>query len=105
MADRIGVLYLGRLAEVAPAKGMFRTPLHPYTRSLIDAIPDVDMTGRQRTPITGEIPNPLDPPPGCSFHPRCPFARDRCRREAPVAFERAGAIVACHGVEEGWGAG
>jgi peptide/nickel transport system ATP-binding protein len=103
MADRIGVLYLGGLAEVASAKAMFRDPRHPYTRSLIDAIPDVDMTGRERTPITGEIPNPLAPPPGCTFHPRCPFVRERCRTEVPRAFaEASGALVACHGVEEGW---
>jgi peptide/nickel transport system ATP-binding protein len=103
MADRIGVLYLGRIAEVAPSKALFRDPRHPYTRSLIDAIPDVDMTGRERAPITGEIPNPLDPPPGCAFHPRCPFARERCRAEVPRALvDSTGALVACHGVEEGW---
>jgi peptide/nickel transport system ATP-binding protein len=102
MADRIAVLYLGRLAEIAPAKEMFRAPRHPYTRSLIDAIPDIDMTGRQRRAITGEIPNPLDPPPGCAFHPRCPFARDRCRAETPWAIDDGGVIVACHGIEEGW---
>jgi peptide/nickel transport system ATP-binding protein len=103
MADRIGVLYLGRIAEVAPSKALFRDPRHPYTRSLIDAIPDVDMTGRERTPITGEIPNPLDPPPGCAFHPRCPFARERCRTEVPRALiDTTGALVACHGVEEEW---
>jgi peptide/nickel transport system ATP-binding protein len=103
MADRIGVLYLGRLAEVAPSKDMFRTPRHPYTRSLIDAIPDVDMTGRERRRIEGEIPNPLDPPPGCAFHPRCPFVRERCRVEIPALRPAAGGVVAaCHGVEEGW---
>jgi peptide/nickel transport system ATP-binding protein len=102
MADRIGVLYLGRLAEVAPGREMFRNPRHPYTRSLIDAIPDVDMTGRERQPITGEIPNPLDPPSGCSFHPRCPFMRERCRAELPVAIAAGPALVACHGVAEGW---
>jgi peptide/nickel transport system ATP-binding protein len=104
MADRIGVLYLGRLAEVAPAKEMFRDPRHPYTRSLIDAIPDIDMSGRDRAPVAGEIPNPLNPPPGCSFHPRCGFVRERCRVEVPVArdHEGRGALAACHGVEEGW---
>jgi peptide/nickel transport system ATP-binding protein len=103
MADTIGVLYLGRLAEVAPAKQLFRTPRHPYTRSLLDSIPDVEMTGRVRTPMTGEIPNPLNPPPGCTFHPRCPLARPRCRAEIPLPLpDGRGAVVACHGVEEGW---
>jgi len=101
MASRIGVLYLGRLAEIAPAREMFRRPRHPYTRMLLDAVPDLDMSGRARTPVTGEIPNPIDPPPGCPFHPRCPLANERCRREVP-ALKRAGdALAACHAVEEG----
>ena len=103
MADEIGVLYLGRLAEVAPARQLFASPRHPYTRSLLDSIPDLEMTGRVREPITGEIPNPLNPPPGCTFHPRCPFARDRCRVDLPLPLpDGRGALVACHGVEEGW---
>ncbi len=103
MADQIGVLYLGRLAEVSPARRIFSDPRHPYTRSLIDSIPDIEMTGRERTPVTGEIPNPLNPPSGCTFHPRCPFARDRCRVDVPRPLpEERGALVACHGVEEGW---
>jgi peptide/nickel transport system ATP-binding protein len=69
---------------------------------LLDAIPDLDMSGRPRTPVAGEVPNPIDPPPGCTFHPRCPFANDRCRTEVPVARPaRTGAMVACHAVEEG----
>jgi peptide/nickel transport system ATP-binding protein len=103
MADTIGVLYLGRLAEVAPAKQLFRMPRHPYTRSLLDSIPDVEMTGRVRAAMTGEIPNPLNPPPGCTFHPRCPLVRPRCRLEIPQPLpDGRGAVVACHGVEEGW---
>jgi peptide/nickel transport system ATP-binding protein len=103
MADTIGVLYLGRLAEVAPAKQLFRAPRHPYTRSLLDSIPDVEMTGRVRAAMTGEIPNPLNPPPGCTFHPRCPLVRPRCRLEIPQPLsDGRGAVVACHGVEEGW---
>jgi peptide/nickel transport system ATP-binding protein len=103
MADTIGVLYLGRLAEVAPARQLFASPRHPYTRSLLDSIPDIDMTGREREPITGEIPNPLNPPSGCTFHPRCPLARDRCRVDLPLPLpDGRGALVACHGVEEGW---
>ena len=102
VATRVGVLYLGRLVEEAPAKTLFSDPRHPYTRMLLDSVPDIDMTGRERVPIAGENPNPISPPPGCHFHPRCPFAFDRCRVEAP-AFRAiaAGHAAACHAVEEG----
>ncbi len=101
MSDRLGVMYLGRIVEIGPAAEVFATPRHPYTRLLLDAIPDLEMTGRARTPVGGEVPSPLDPPPGCPFHPRCPLANDRCRRERP-GYTRAGeASVACHAVEEG----
>ena len=83
ISDRVGVMYLGKLVEVAPSKTLFSTPRHPYTRMLLDTIPDLDMTGRERMPVGGEVPNPITPPPGCSFHPRCPFANDRCKSEAP----------------------
>ena len=101
MASRIGVMYLGRLVEVAPAKEMFRQPRHPYTRMLLDAVPDLAMTGRQRKAVEGEIPNPVDPPKGCAFHPRCPLAADRCRTERPKSLAAGAATVACHAVEEG----
>jgi peptide/nickel transport system ATP-binding protein len=101
MANRIGVMYLGRLVEVAPAKELFRTPKHPYTRMLLDAVPDLDLTGRQRKPVEGEVPNPVEPPPGCTFHPRCPFANERCRTERPLALPAGAATVACHAVQEG----
>jgi peptide/nickel transport system ATP-binding protein len=101
MAHRIGVMYLGRLVEVAPRDELFRMPRHPYTRLLLDAVPDLDMTGRARKPIEGEIANPVNPPPGCSFHPRCPFANERCRTERPLPAPAAFGLVACHGVEEG----
>jgi peptide/nickel transport system ATP-binding protein len=101
MANRIGVMYLGRLVEVAPAREMFRAPRHPYTRMLLDAVPDLDLTGRKRKPVEGEVPNPIDPPPGCAFHPRCPFANERCRVERPLALPAGAATVACHAVEEG----
>ena len=102
VATRVGVLYLGRLVEEAPAKTLFAEPRHPYTRMLLDSVPDIDMTGRERVPIAGENPNPISPPPGCHFHPRCPFAFERCRVEAP-AFRpvAAGHFAACHAVEEG----
>ena len=101
MATRIGVMYLGRLVEVAPARDIFLTPRHPYTRMLLDAVPDLDMTGRQRKPVDGEIPNPIAPPSGCAFHPRCPFANDRCRAEVPQLKAANEAKAACHAVEEG----
>jgi peptide/nickel transport system ATP-binding protein len=101
MANRIGVMYLGRLVEVAPAREMFRAPKHPYTRMLLDAVPDLDLTGRKRKPVEGEVPNPVDPPPGCPFHPRCPFANERCKVEMPRPIAAGSATVRCHAVEEG----
>jgi peptide/nickel transport system ATP-binding protein len=101
MANRIGVMYLGRLVEVAPSRELFRTPRHPYTRMLLDAVPDLDLTGRQRKPVEGEVPNPVNPPPGCAFNPRCPFANERCRTERPLPLPAGNATVACHAVQEG----
>jgi peptide/nickel transport system ATP-binding protein len=101
VSDRIGVMYLGRLAELAPAETLFRRPRHPYTRALMEAIPDLEMTGRERIPVGGEVPSPITPPPGCAFHPRCPLANDRCRRERPELKPAGDAMVACHAVEEG----
>jgi peptide/nickel transport system ATP-binding protein len=102
IADRVGVMYLGRVVELAPKKTMFASPRHPYTRMLLDAVPDLNMTGKSRTPVAGEVPNPLNPPSGCTFHPRCPHANERCKLEVPV-LKRAniGGDVACHAVEEG----
>src|SRR5207253_1011409 len=71
IADRIGVMYLGRIVELAPKKELFANPQHPYTRMLLDAVPDLAMTGEARTAVAGEVPNPVDPPAGCTFHPRC----------------------------------
>jgi peptide/nickel transport system ATP-binding protein len=68
---------------------------------LLDAIPDIHMSGRARTPVQGEVPNPLNPPPGCSFHPRCPHANARCKSERPALKMFSGTMVACHAVEEG----
>jgi peptide/nickel transport system ATP-binding protein len=104
IADRVGVMYLGRIVELAPTRDLFAQPLHPYTRMLLDAVPDLEMSGKARTAVAGEVPNPLDPPPGCTFHPRCPLANDRCRRENPVLWaggDGGRADVACHAVEEG----
>ena len=101
VADRVGVMYLGRIVELADKKALFGGPQHPYTRMLLDAIPDLAMTGKSRTPVAGEVPNPLTPPPGCTFHPRCPHANERCRSVAPRLLPaQGGAMVACHAVEE-----
>ncbi|HLX29579.1 MAG TPA: oligopeptide/dipeptide ABC transporter ATP-binding protein [Casimicrobiaceae bacterium] len=102
VADRVGVMYLGRIVELADKATLFSHPRHPYTRMLLDAIPDLSKSGAARVPVAGEVPNPLSPPSGCAFHPRCPFANDRCRREVPALEPtREGGVVACHGVAEG----
>ena len=101
VSDRIGVMYLGRIAELAPAESLFRHPRHPYTRALREAIPDLDMTGRVRIPVGGEVPSPINPPTGCAFHPRCPLAGPRCKAERPELKAAGDAMVACHAVEEG----
>lgn len=99
MADRIGVLYLGRLVEEADPQSLFNAPKHPYTQMLLDAAPRMDAFGRDVPPPKGEIPNPIDPPSGCAFHPRCPIAGDICARERPAMREVDGSIVACHFAE------
>jgi peptide/nickel transport system ATP-binding protein len=100
IADRVGVMYLGRIVELAPTQALFATPQHPYTRMLLDAVPDLDMTGKSRTAVAGEVPNPLDPPSGCTFHPRCPYANARCRGEIPLLKPALSGLAACHAVEE-----
>ena len=94
MATRIGVMYLGRVVEIAAARELFERPRMPYTTMLLGAVPDLAMSGRQRIPVSGEIPNPIDPPPGCAFNPRCPQAFDLCRKQAPDLIDG----VACHAV-------
>jgi peptide/nickel transport system ATP-binding protein len=103
MSDRLGVMYLGRIVELGAAETIFQHPSHPYTRLLLDAIPDLDHIGRGRTPVGGEVPSPIAPPPGCAFHPRCPLANARCREEAPALTDANGTLVACHAVAEGRG--
>ena len=94
MASRIGVMYLGRMVEIAEARALFSHPRMPYTRMLLGAVPDLAMSGRARVAVTGEIPNPIDPPSGCTFHPRCPQAFAPCRQLAPALIDG----VACHAV-------
>ncbi|MDP6707904.1 MAG: ATP-binding cassette domain-containing protein [Alphaproteobacteria bacterium] len=101
VSTTVGVMYLGRLVEQAATKTLFQSPKHPYTRMLLDAIPDLEMTGRQRIPVAGEVPSPINPPSGCPFHPRCPHAEARCRTEPPRAVPAGDSHVACHAVEEG----
>jgi len=97
VADRVGVMYLGRIVELGSSSSLFAHPRHPYTRMLLDAVPDLQMSGKARTPVAGEVPNPLEPPPGCVFHPRCPHANERCRTERPAVIDS----IACHAVAEG----
>jgi len=96
MASRIGVMYLGRIVEIAEGRELFANPRMPYTRMLLGAVPDLAMSGRQRIPVKGEIPNPIDPPSGCAFNPRCPLVFDLCRRETPALVNG----VACHAVNQ-----
>lgn len=100
VSDHVGVMYLGRLVELAEKQTLFENPRHPYTRMLLEAIPKMHDTGKQRTAVQGEVPNPLNPPSGCAFNPRCPLANDRCRVERPQLLSIKGIKVACHAVEE-----
>jgi len=101
VSDQVGVMYLGRLVELADKHQLFQQPRHPYTRMLLDAIPKMHDTGVARTPVQGEVPNPLNPPPGCAFNPRCPHASERCRIERPQLRLIEGTRIACHAVQEG----
>ncbi|MGZ5250227.1 MAG: ABC transporter ATP-binding protein, partial [Caldimonas sp.] len=101
VCERAAVMYAGEIVEEGTMERLFHSPRHPYTRMLLDAIPDIHMSGRSRTPVQGEVPNPLNPPSGCSFHPRCPHANERCRAERPKLLDFGGARIACHAVEEG----
>ena len=95
MADRIGVLYLGRLVEEAAPGDLFETPQHPYTQMLLEAAPRMDGFGREVEPPEGEIPDPINPPTGCAFHPRCPLAVERCAKERPQLERKGNTRVAC----------
>lgn len=101
MADRVGVMYLGRIVEIASRDQLFSKPRHPYTKMLLGAIPDMTGSGKRRVQVAGEVPNPLNPPSGCTFHPRCPLANERCKQEIPPLLELEGIQIACHAVAEG----
>jgi oligopeptide/dipeptide ABC transporter ATP-binding protein len=97
IADRVVIMYLGRIVETAPADQVFDAPRHPYTAALLEEIPRLDRRGRRFSSIKGEIPSPVNPPMGCHFHPRCPLAFDKCRVERPALVSLAqGQDVACH---------
>ncbi|HEY3485657.1 MAG TPA: ABC transporter ATP-binding protein, partial [Ilumatobacteraceae bacterium] len=99
ISHRIAILYAGRLVELAPTDDVYERPLHPYTEALLSSVPIPDppvQRARRRITLNGEIPNPVDPPPGCRFQSRCPLVHDRCRNETPVLEEKApGHFVAC----------
>ena len=97
LSDKVVIMYLGRVVESAPTDELFRAPNHPYTKALLSEVPRLDTRKRKFVPVKGEIPSPIDPPPGCHFHPRCPHAVERCRVEQPALREIApGRISACH---------
>ncbi len=101
MADQVAVTYLGCVVERGDRKALFDAPGHPYTRMLVSAVPRVgSLAGARKREILGEMPSPIDPPPGCHFHPRCPFAAERCRREPPALADRADRGLACHRADE-----
>jgi peptide/nickel transport system ATP-binding protein len=97
ISDRVVIMYLGRVVETAPTDALFDAPNHPYTQALLNEVPRLEIRGIDYQPVSGEIPSPLDPPPGCHFHPRCPQASARCRAEVPVLREIVpGRMSACH---------
>ena len=97
MADRVAIMYLGQIVELAPAAELFADPAHPYTSMLLAEIPSVRNRKRRFHAVKGELPSPLHPPPGCAFHPRCPSAMARCRTEAPTLRAIGpGRTVSCH---------
>ena len=97
ISDRVVIMYLGRIVESAPTETIFADPNHPYTAALLEEVPRIDRRHREFSSIRGEIPSPINPPPGCHFHPRCPFAHERCRTERPELKPVAqGHLSACH---------
>jgi oligopeptide/dipeptide ABC transporter ATP-binding protein len=102
VSDRVAVMYVGRIVEIAPTNALYATPRHPYTEALLAAVPKPDPDLRhERRVAGGDVADPARPPPGCAFHPRCRYAVDRCRVEQPVLVEHeAGCWSACHRSDE-----
>lgn len=102
MSDRVAVMYVGRIVEQAPTRRLYVAPKHPYTEALLSAVPQPDPRRRaERMILRGEVADPADPPPGCAFHPRCPYAVDRCRQEVPALVNAGdGHLVRCHRAAE-----
>jgi peptide/nickel transport system ATP-binding protein len=102
VADRVAVMYVGKVVELATTEELYRRPMHPYTEALMSAVPNPDPTQRSnRIVLRGEIPDPANPPSGCYFHPRCPYAQERCRTDTPELREVApGRVTACHFAEQ-----
>jgi len=101
ISHRVAVMYLGRVVELAPVRDIYAKPQHPYTKALLSAVPRVDLVQQTaRTVLEGDVPSPIAPPSGCPFHPRCPIAEDRCKREEPELIDRGGKHwTACHLVD------
>ena len=99
IADRVCVMFLGKICEIGNTDDIFENPLHPYTKLLLDAIPSIENEGRQKEMLKGEIPSPIDVPSGCRFHTRCPYCMEVCRTDEPVLSEKNGRSVACHRVK------
>lgn len=100
IADRVAVMYLGEIVELAKSEELYRNPLHPYTKALLSSVPVMDPTAkRERIVLQGDVPSPANPPPGCRFHPRCPLAEEICRHEVPRELNLDGHLVRCHVVE------
>lgn len=101
ISDRVAVMYLGRIVELAGAEDLYRRPRHPYSEALLNAVPPLEPGAPRPAPLSGEVPSPIAPPTGCSFHPRCPYARPICQEHAPELGEQAaGHLSACHFSDE-----
>lgn len=96
ISDRLAVMYLGKLVEVGKTDEIFENPKHPYTKGLFASVPQPDPTQKVKTPLTGDVPSPVDPPEGCAFAPRCPKSKKECERDAPDLIESYGRKIACH---------
>jgi len=102
LSDRVAVMYLGEIVELASSRTLYENPLHPYTKTLLGSVPVMNPSlKRKRTPLKGDVPSPVNPPSGCRFHPRCPIAMEICSHVEPQLIEKDGRAVRCHAVELG----